>query len=81
MGLEYLDTKEFLTNLMKSLPDAIFTIKLPERQIEYVNQAIYTMFGYTPEEVIGKTTRIFYPDEFSYASFGQKLQTAIARGE
>ena len=75
------EREEYLANLMDTLGDAIFTIRMPERQIEYVNQALTDMFGYLPEEVIGQTTQIFYLDDTGFTNYGQRLQDALARGQ
>src|ERR671924_251297 len=52
------ESKEFLTNLTNTMADAVFSIKLPEYQIEYVNQAVTQIFGYQPEELLGQSLRI-----------------------
>ena len=73
------ESEKFLTILTDALADAVFTVRMPERRIEYANRTIEDIFGYSPEEVIGQTTRMFYPDEDGFLAFGQKLQTALAQ--
>jgi PAS domain S-box-containing protein len=75
------EREEYLANLMDTVDDAIFTIRMPERRIEYVNRALTDMFGYLPEEVIGQTTQIFYLDDADFTNYGQRLQDALARGQ
>ena len=72
---------EYLEKLNNSLQEVIFTVKLPERTIEYANNSIERVFGYTPEECIGKTTIFLYPSSNEYYSFGSKLNSVIDRGD
>lgn len=72
---------EYLEKLNNSLQEVIFTVKLPERTIEYTNNSIERVFGYTCEECIGKTTIFLYPSLNEYYSFGNKLNSAIDRGD
>ncbi|MFN3742992.1 MAG: PAS domain S-box protein, partial [Anaerolineales bacterium] len=73
--------RDYLNALLDTVGDAIFTVALPERRIEYANRAVREIFGYSPEEVVGQTTRLFYPDEAGYADYGRRLQEALERGE
>ena len=70
---------DYLQNLNNSLGDAIFTVNLPEQTIDYVNKAVEHIFGYTAEECIGKSTRVFFPDRKNYLAFARNLQAAIAQ--
>ncbi len=70
-----------LALVMHSLPDAVFTVRMPERRIAFVNDEVENILGYTPQEVIGNTTRMFYTDARSFASFGARLSASIRRGE
>ncbi len=69
--------ERFLSTLFNSLSDVIATITIPERKIIYVNNAITKIFGYLPEEVIGKSTKMFYPTESAFIDYGEKLKKAI----
>jgi len=75
------ESKEYLSTLINTIGDAIFTVSLPERRIEFVNRAVMDIFGYQPEEVIGQSVRIFYPDEASFIEYGHRLQAALEQGE
>ena len=68
---------DYLENLNNSLGDAIFTVKMPEQVIEYVNRAVENIFGYTVEDCIGKQTDMFFPDHNSYRDFSRRLMEAI----
>ena len=76
---ELRNNRDFLEKLNDSLVDAIFTLRLPGRVIEYANRSVEAIFGYKPEECINQTTQIFYPSEDEYSNFGDKLRDAIGR--
>lgn len=71
--------RNYLEALHDSLGEAVFTVEMPDRLIKSVNKQVSTIFGYTLEECIGKTTKMFYPDDESYLEFGGKLKDAIAQ--
>jgi PAS domain S-box-containing protein len=71
--------KDFLEKLTNSLGEAIFTVKLPERVVDFVNPAIETIFGYSQEECIGMQTSMFYPSQQEYIDFGRKIKQAIVQ--
>ena len=74
---ELLASKNFIEQLYNSLADAIFTVKLPGREITHVNDVIEKIFGYTQEECIGKDTKFLYKNEYDFEQFGKKLKVAI----
>ncbi len=75
------DSYEYLEKLNNTLQEVIFTVKLPDRIIEYTNHSIEHVFGYKAEECIGKTTAFLYPSLSGYYSFGNKLNNIIEKGE
>lgn len=58
--------ESFLTALYNGLTEAVLAVDLDTRHILYWNKGAQAMFGYTAEEVLGKTTRFLYPSEESY---------------
>ncbi|MGR3303991.1 MAG: PAS domain-containing protein, partial [Candidatus Scalindua sp.] len=74
-------SSDYLQKLNDSLGAVIVTVKLPERVIEYVNRAIGNVFGYKPDECIGKKTKMFYPAVEEYQDFGRSLKSAIKEGK
>ncbi|EKD33577.1 MAG: hypothetical protein ACD_75C02649G0004 [uncultured bacterium] len=72
--------EEHLTQLMNTLCDGVVMVRLPNRLIEYVNRATTVIFGYSPEEMIGRPTQMFYADGAGYAPYTQRLQDALAQG-
>jgi len=74
---QIIKAEKYLSDLMKTISDVVFMVEMPDRSITYVNEALMQVFGYSPEEVIGEKTQMFYPNEVDYLAFGQKLQNAI----
>ncbi|MBL6982951.1 MAG: PAS domain S-box protein [Anaerolineales bacterium] len=74
------ESEEYLSSLMESITDAVFIVRMPERRIEYVNPSISDIFGYSPEEVIGHTTRMLYKEEVDFLTFAEKIQTVMDKG-
>jgi PAS domain S-box-containing protein len=74
---ELKSSHEYLQKLNDSLQEVIFTIKMPERKIVYVNRSVKQVFGYKAEGCIGKTTEFLYPTKKEYRSFGDKLKKTI----
>jgi PAS domain S-box-containing protein len=75
------ESQEFLTNLTNTMADAVLNIKLPEYRIEYVNQAVYPIFGYQPEELLGQTLPILYLEEAGFNVFVQKQAVTLQVGQ
>jgi two-component system sensor histidine kinase/response regulator len=50
-----------------------------ERRIVRCNRMMETLFGYGPGEMLGQTTRRWYPDEATFADLGQAITTALAQ--
>jgi polar amino acid transport system substrate-binding protein len=73
--------RDYLQALNNSLADAVFTLKSPEWVVEYVNDRVTDIFGYTPEECIGKATLMFYPNETEYLNVGEKVLQALSEGK
>ena len=42
--------------------------------IRSCNRTLETMFGYGPDELIGKTMRVLYPDDTAFEEFGRRLE-------
>ena len=56
-------------------------VLLRDRAIIRCNRKLEEISGYEPGELIGKSTRIWYPDEETYVSGGKDVYTAMANGE
>jgi len=68
---------EFLDHLTRTLPDAIFSVKLPERTVKWCSDT-YGILGYEAHEIIGETTEKFYPSADHARDFGRFMDNAIS---
>jgi PAS domain S-box-containing protein len=67
---------DFQQHLTSSAPDAIFSIKMPERTIEWANDS-FGVLGYETGELVGKRTENFYADPKEYRKISDTLDQAI----
>ena len=74
-------SQEYLTKVMDSAADAIFTVRMPDRVIEFASRAVRDVFGYEPKELLGRSTRLLYRDDAGFDEFARQLGAALARGE
>ena len=72
-------SRDYLQFLTDSMADAVFSIKLPERTIEWFNDS-YQVLGYTQDECIGESTEKFYSDPDAYQKLAVMLDAAIKSG-
>jgi len=73
-------SRDYLETLTNSMWDTVFSVKMPERVIEWANDS-FGLIGYAPEEYLGKTTEFLYPEKREYLAFGKKLKETIASGK
>ncbi|MBU0475622.1 MAG: PAS domain S-box protein [Bacteroidetes bacterium] len=73
--------KEYLDSLLNTISDVVLNVKTKERIIEYANRAITLLLGYSPDEVIGYQSRIFYENEKDYSHYNCLLDEAISNGQ
>lgn len=62
--------------ILKSVPHALFGVE--KRQIFFANDAMERMFGWTKDELIGKSTRILFRSDKEWLDYGVLLYTALA---
>jgi len=73
-------SRDYLEKLTNSMWDAVFSVKMPERVIEWANDS-FRLIGYEPSECIGKDTAFLYADKDEFLDFGNKLKDAMAAGK
>jgi len=81
MEMALRNEKHDLEKLFNSLGDAVFVVKMPERVIEFVNNSVEPIFGYKPEECIGRFVDFFYPDIKEFQACAGKLEEAVRQGK
>lgn len=51
-----------------------------DRELLWVNETFARMLGYTPEELIGRSSLMFFPDRRSWEAFGATAYPTLAAG-
>ncbi len=73
-------SRDYLEKLTNSIWDAVFSVKMPERVVEWANES-FRLIGYEPSECVGQDTSFLYPDRDGFLDFGNKLKNAMAAGK
>lgn len=67
------------SSIMAAIPHAV--IGLDNRRIMFTNHAVEAVFGWKPEELIGKTMNVLFPDRESYLREARKLYEQLTNHE
>ena len=68
-----------LEDIISSIsPDALLVV-MPNRDIVMCNSAVEHMFGYTPEDIIGKKTELLYHDRRTSQAHPREVYEALQR--
>lgn len=51
-----------------------------DRKIVRLNRTLAELFGYTPDEMIGQSTRVWYADEGSFVAIGERILETFQQG-
>jgi len=73
-------SRDFLEHLITAMPDAVFSIKIPGRTINWANDS-FDVMGYTNEEYVGRSVEEFYAYPEDYEKVGRIQKEAIQRGD
>lgn len=65
------------SSILSAIPHAV--IGLHERNIIFANESINAVFGWTPQELIGKSTRILYRTDKEYEEIGRLFYPALSK--
>lgn len=76
---ELADAKDLLESIFASLGAAIMVIDPGDRKIVLCNPAVEDVFGYTPDELIGRSTEILYTDQAAYERFAAEGEPILAQ--
>ena len=52
-----------------------------DRMVHRCNRRLAEIFGYAPDELVGRSTRIFYLDESAYQQYGAEVLPQLMAGE
>jgi PAS domain S-box-containing protein/putative nucleotidyltransferase with HDIG domain len=65
------------SSILMTIPHAV--VGLRERNIFFANDAVEKVFGWKPEELIGKNTRIFYRNKEDYKEIGRHFYPLLEK--
>ena len=71
---------DVLEHLISAMPDAVFSIKMPERTINWFNDS-FNVLGYEPEECVGQSVKKYYANPEDYYTVGDLQKDAIRKGD
>ncbi|MEI7636544.1 MAG: PAS domain S-box protein [Syntrophus sp. (in: bacteria)] len=71
------DPLVLLSSVMDSIPHAV--IGLRDRKIVFANQSLYSIFGWKPEEIIGKSTQLLYRSSDEYKEIGRRFYPTLEK--
>lgn len=66
-----------LDETFASMDDVVLVVERGTRRVVHCNQALERVFGYRPDEIIGKSTWILHVDEESSAAFSVKASESV----
>ena len=73
------EEEELMKAILTTSPVGIgYTVN---RILGWANETMYKMTGYTPEETIGKSSRILYESDEEYERVGREIERAIKKGK
>ena len=67
----------FVQALYNGLTEGILAVQFSTRTIVHWNKGAEAMFGYAAQEVLGKTTEIIYPDQYSFEEISRLAMPSI----
>jgi two-component system, cell cycle sensor histidine kinase and response regulator CckA len=65
--------------VMNSISDVVLVIDTETRTIGFANSAVQSVFGYRPEEVLGRDTRFLHVDDDAFLRFSREFDPALDR--
>lgn len=65
------------SSILSAIPHAV--LGLHNRKIFFANEAVEYVFGWKPEELIGKSTRILYRSDEEYEEIGKRFYSILER--
>jgi PAS domain S-box-containing protein len=76
---ELATTKARLEKTFAAMGEMVLVVDPATRTIIACNQAVQDIFGYRPEEVVGRNTELFFVDRAAYEEFGRLLFQTMDR--
>ncbi len=69
--------EEAMRGILLSVPHALFGVE--QRRIFFANEAMEAVFGWKPEELIGKSTRVIFRTDEEWLEYGTILYSRLAK--
>ena len=76
---ELRESKTLLEKTFNNLHDALILVDPQTRTITACNPAVEQVFGYRPEEILGRSTKLFHLDEAHHQELGRRMFAALDR--
>jgi PAS domain S-box-containing protein len=71
------ESQQLLEKTFASLRDAVFLVDAASKQIVDCNPAASEIFGYSRDQILGRTTGFLYPDDAAWEDYQQRLESAV----
>lgn len=71
------ELEELEASILEAIPHAV--IGLRDRTIIFANDGVQAVFGWKAEELIGKSTRLFYPSGIEYDEIARQLYSTLEK--
>ncbi len=72
-------SEEFRTRITESIGEGLFVVT--DGMITWVNQQVYDIYGYTPEEMLGRSSEFLLYDPERLKTIGLAMLETLSRGE
>ncbi|MFP4562340.1 MAG: PAS domain S-box protein, partial [Spirochaetia bacterium] len=72
---------DILQALFDSIDYAVLVVDAETRTFIHCNPAVKEIFGYTPEDIIGKNTRFIHVDQGHYDRYARESEPVLDRGK
>lgn len=68
-------SEQLKASILDTVPHAIFVLK--GREIFYANKGVQMVFGWSPGELVGRSTRVLYPRDEDYERVGRDIYPVL----
>jgi len=71
------ESRDLVRSVLSSLDAAVCVADYATREIVECNRAAEEIFGYSPDELIGSSTRLLHVDDETFRQFGEAARSAL----
>jgi PAS domain S-box-containing protein len=69
--------QDLQSSILSAIPHAVIGLK--DRSIFFANEAVERVFGWKPDDIIGKNTRLLYRNDKDYEEIGKRFYPLLER--